>query len=83
VKALAFLLVLLILCVDGWGCAGHAGDAYSAEPPSEPEEFGWCCDGLCGLSGEQADLFEQCFCVGAERPRAEGGYGECVEIGTP
>lgn len=77
-RAAAALTVVLLLSVDGWGCAGHAQD-IAPTPEPDAAGFGWCCDGICGLSAIEADLFEQCFCAGAERPAPGASIGECVE----
>jgi hypothetical protein len=62
------LMVLLFL-----GCAGSADDA---------EAFGWCCDGVCGLSAEDANNFARCTCDGIVRP-VPGTPGACIERGEP
>lgn len=70
-RALAFLAFALLLCIDGWGCGANA---------SEPEYGdGWCCDGLCGLTGAEAYTHEICFCDGYTTPATEGSRGECIE----
>lgn len=58
------LLVVLLLSIDGWGCAGHADDR---EPCAE-ELVGWECDDTCG----------ECSCDGAVQ-RDDEGRGVCVE----
>jgi hypothetical protein len=70
VSRLLFVLVLLGLCFDGWGCGGS--------PPDEPEPFGWCCGGACGLDAYDADTFEVCTCAGLVHP-VPGTRGECQE----
>jgi hypothetical protein len=46
---------------------------------SEPEPFGWCCDGYCGLTANESAYFERCECDGVvERPEGDK-RGECVE----
>jgi hypothetical protein len=61
------LVLGLLLCL---GCAGSA---------DQPEPFGWCCDGLCGLGADDAMLFETCSCDGVVRPVPET-RGECIEL---
>jgi hypothetical protein len=67
-RTLAALLFVLLLCVDGWGCGGQ----------STPDDLGgWCCDGLCGLTAEEKQLFDRCTCDGVVLAN-----GECLEY-TP
>jgi hypothetical protein len=60
--------ILLILAL---GCGGQA--------QNDPVPFGWCCDGLCGLSASESEYFEECSCDGAERAGDGIGRGECIE----
>jgi len=55
------------------GCAGASDD---------PEPFGWCCSGICGLGPEEADTFDQCTCDGIVRP-VPGTPGACVDPAEP
>lgn len=73
-ELVAFLLVLGALCVDSVGCAG----AVATTRESDPEPFGWCCYGICGLDPWQADTFEQCECSGLVHPVPDT-RGECME----
>lgn len=69
-ELLVALLVVLLLCVDGWGCASAA--------PDEPEPFGWCCAGACGLDAYDASTYDVCECPGLVHP-VPGTIGECQE----
>jgi hypothetical protein len=64
------ILVLVAAC---------GGATEAAEGESHPEALGWCCDGLCGLSGEDSNAFERCSCDGAETASEAEGRGECVD----
>lgn len=51
-RHLLALLVVLLLCVDGWGCGDAEGDSC-------PEEaYGWVCDAEC----------QECTCDGYVHP---------------
>jgi hypothetical protein len=58
------LLVVLLLSIDGWGCAGHADDGHEL---CDEELRGWVCDETCGT----------CSCDGHVTQAADG-RGECV-----
>jgi hypothetical protein len=64
------LLALLLLAL---ACGGAT---------EEPEAFGWCCEGLCGLAPEDAAAFDQCTCDGIVRP-VPGTRGACVDPAEP
>lgn len=49
----------------------------------EPEPVGWCCDGICGLSPEEADPFEVCECPGGIIRPVPGTRGACVDAAEP
>jgi hypothetical protein len=53
-------------------CGGSAGDG------GDPPDPGWCCDGLCGLSAEDARAFDTCTCDGIVRGSHRGQMGECL-----
>lgn len=57
------VLVVLLLCIDGWGCAGRAESSSCQD-----EAYGWICDAACS----------ECYCSGSVRA-ADDGRGECVE----
>lgn len=67
-----WLDLLVLLLGLGLACGGEA-------PQVDPAPFGWCCDGICGLTANESDDFEQCFCAGIEQPGDGDGRGECVE----
>jgi hypothetical protein len=63
------LLAVLLLCLDGWGCAGH--DGAEIGPDEEPQGFaGW----VCGDAGT-------CTCDGIVRPGGDDLKGLCLEQG--
>lgn len=39
---------------------------------------GWCCDGVCGLTAEEADEFTECTCEAPVRRSDGPGKGECL-----
>lgn len=70
-QCLVIGLLLLLLCVNGWGCGG-------ATERTDPQLFGWCCDGICGLTADEASLFETCECSGIVHPVPDT-RGACLE----
>lgn len=75
---LAGLALALALSVDGWGCGGFVQEYTPEGGDSGPEE-GWCCDGMCGLSAEDAtDLETRCVCTGVVQWH-DGTIGDCIE----
>jgi hypothetical protein len=65
--------IVLALALS-FGCAGAASE--------EPEAFGWCCEGLCGLAPEDAAAFDSCTCDGLVRP-LPGTPGACFDPAEP
>jgi hypothetical protein len=53
-------------------CGGSAADDWRPVP-------GWCCDGLCGLTGEEASVFAECTCDAVARHPGPGTRGECTD----
>jgi hypothetical protein len=58
------------LFVLALACGGSADDADHPEP-------GWCCDGICGLTGIESSVFATCSCDAVVR-RSEAQRGECT-----
>jgi hypothetical protein len=59
-------LVLLAIA-----CGGSVDDGDQPDP-------GWCCDGVCGLTGVETAVFAECVCDAVVR-RSEALRGECTE----
>jgi hypothetical protein len=73
---LAALALALALSVDGWGCGDFIHETEGEPTPDAP---GWCCDGMCGLSAEDAtDLQTACYCDGVVQWHPDT-IGDCVE----
>lgn len=60
-----------LLLVLALACGGSADDRDGPEP-------GWCCEGVCGLTGEESSVFTSCSCDASVRP-SEAMRGECTE----
>lgn len=59
------------LIVLALACGGSdEGDGQHPEP-------GWCCDGICGLTGEESSVFASCVCDAVVR-RSDALRGECT-----
>lgn len=58
------------------GCAVACGGSGEGEP----DLFGWCCDGICGLDPQEANLFERCECPNGFIRPLEGTHGECLPL---
>lgn len=63
-------IVLLLVACGG----AHDDDLFPDR--SEPDP-GWCCDGVCGLTAEEADEFTECVCNAPVRRPEAPGKGEC------
>jgi hypothetical protein len=62
-ESVLWLLVLLALCVSGWGCSGEAA------PLCAEEWRGWTCTEDCS----------DCYCDGAVSDGPNHERGECYE----
>lgn len=82
VRWLVGVAIVVGLGFDGWGCGGFVEEYDDGSNDSAPV-VGWCCDGLCGLSAEDAtSLQTTCRCAGVVAYR-EGTIGDCIERAYP
>lgn len=57
--------------------------AISCGAQAEPQPFGWCCSGICGLDAtDAADAGGECTCDGVIRPTENPLEYACLEDWT-